>query len=137
LLVPDRDDEKKAIDSHFKQWVAIGEQVRAMIAPAVKHQEQIQKTLRPLVDSQMAFQKSLEPMLSRYVQWPSSFSQSFELPTFELPDLGPLVQQAEHFRKAFEGIISPAFQELQRSFKELPPRTQEAVLLLGEHGWYL
>lgn len=133
----ERDDVKQALDSHLKQWSAVGERLQKMMAPVLMQQERMQKALRPLIDSQLAFQGSREPMLSKCDQWHKSLSRSLELPKYVLPDLGPLAQQAEHFRKALEGVISPAFEELQRSFEELPPRTQEAVLLLGAHGWYL
>lgn len=137
LAVSERDDVKKAIDSHLKQWSAIGERMQKMMTPVLKQQEQMQKALRPFIESQLEFQKSLEPMLSKHAQWQSSLARSLEFPTFVLPDLGPLALQAAHFRKALEDVISPAFEGLQRSFKELPPRTQEAVLLLGAHGWFL
>ena len=41
------------------------------------------------------------------------------------------------FQRSIQELISPVFEELQRSFRELPPRTQGALLLLGAHGWYL
>ena len=53
--------------------------------------------------------------------------------------LQPVIETSETLHKALEPILAsePAFLELQKGFKELPPRTQEALLLLGEHGWCL
>ncbi len=48
------------------------------------------------------------------------------------------MEQAERFRKSLEDLISPAFEEIQRSFKVLPPKNaEEALILLGTYGWYL
>lgn len=132
----EKEKVEKAIDAHLKQWRELGERMQKMMAPVLKQQEQLQKAMQPLIDSQMAFQKSLEPILADQEKW-RKLSISFEFPKYAFPDLGPLAQQAENFRRALEGVISPAFEELQRSLKELPPRTQEAILLLGAHGWYL
>lgn len=54
-----------------------------------------------------------------------------------MPDLGLLAEQVNGLRKAFAEVVPPALQELQRSFNELSPKTQEALIVLGNHGWYL
>jgi hypothetical protein len=125
----------KALEAHFKEWQEMGERMKIITAPVLKQQEQLQKALQPIIDSQKAFQKSLEPILAEQEKW-QSIVRSFELPKIVLPDLTPLTKQAEEFRKSIEGLISPAFEQLQRSFRELPPRTQEALIMLGTHGWY-
>lgn len=125
----------KAIDAHLKQWQEIGERMQKLVAPVLKQQEQLQKAMKPFLESQAALQKSLEPVLAAQEKWRNVVA-SFEIPRYTLPNLGPVAEQAEKFRKSLEGIISPAFEELQRSFRELPPKTQEALMLLGTHGWY-
>ena len=114
----------------------MGERMRTIIAPLLKQQEQFQKSLQPIIESQQAFQKALEPILAEQERW-KSIVHSIELPKIALPDLASLTKQAEEFKKSIERLISPAFEQLQRSFLELPPRTQEALILLGTHGWYL
>ena len=126
----------KALEAHFKQWQEVGERMKTIIAPALKQHEQLQKALQPIIESQKALQKTLEPVLTEQERW-KSIVRSIELPRITLPDLAPLTKQTEVFRKSIEGFISPAFEQLQRSFRELPPRTQEALILLGTHGWYL
>jgi hypothetical protein len=130
------DKASEALEAHFKKWQEMGERMRAIVAPVLKQQEQLQKYLQPIVESQQAFQKALEPILAEQERW-KRIVRSIELPKIALPDLAPLTKQAEEFRRSIEGLISPAFEELQRSFRELPPRTQEALILLGTHGWYL
>jgi hypothetical protein len=45
--------------------------------------------------------------------------------------------QATALQNSLRDLIVPAFDEIRKSFQELPPRTQEALLLLAAHGWYL
>ena len=130
------DKVSEALEAHFKQRQEMGKRMRTMVSPLLKQQEQIQKYLQPIVEPQQAFQKALEPILREQERW-KSIVHSIELPKIALPDLSPLTKQAEEFRRSIEGLISPAFEELQRSFRELLPRTQEALILLGTHGWYL
>lgn len=126
----------KAIEAHLKQWQEMGERMQKLVAPVLKQQEELQRAMQPFLESQAALQKSLEPILVAQEKWREVIA-SFELPQYALPDLGSVAEQAEKFRKSLEGIISPAFEELQRSFRDLPPKTQEALILLGTHGWYL
>jgi len=110
--------------------------MRSIVAPVLKQHEQFGKYIRPIVESQRALQESLAPILAEQEKW-QQIVRSFELPKIALPDVAPVTEQIEKFRRSIEGLITPAFEELQRSFRELPPRTQEALILLGKHGWYL
>jgi hypothetical protein len=130
------DKSLAALDAHFKQWQQIAERVRAQVTPALKVQETLQKSLGPIIKAQKTFQKALEPILTEQNRW-RELVESIKVPYFDLPDLFPLTKQVAEFQKSMQGLISPAFEQLQRSFRELPPRTQEALLLLGAHGWYL
>lgn len=126
----------KALEAHLRQWQEIGQHMKTIIAPVLKQQDQFQEALRPIVESQKAFQKSLEQISTNHEIWKNAI-QSIERTTIVLPDWTSLTKQAEVYRKSIEGLISPAFKELQKSFRDLPPRTQEALILLGMHGWYL
>lgn len=132
-----RNEGVKAIEAHLAQWRGMSERMQKLVAPVLKQEEELQKSIiKPLLESQAALQKSLEPILAAQEKW-TKVADSFAIPNYALPDLGPVATQAEKLRKVLEGIISPAFEELQRSFKDLPPRTQEALIILGKHGWYL
>jgi len=130
------DKVSEALEAHFKQWHEMGERMRTIVAPLLKQQEQFQKSLQPIIESQQAFQKALEPILAEQERW-KSLVHSIEFPKIALPDFSPLTKQAEDFKKSIERLISPAFEQLRRSFLELPPRMREALILLGTHGWYL
>lgn len=126
----------KAIEAHLRQWQEMGERLQKLVVPILKLQEELQRAMKTFIESQAAIQKSLEPILAAQEKWRNVIT-SFEIPRYALPDLGPVAEQAEKFRKSLGVIISSAFEYLQRSFRELPPKTQEALILLGTHGWYL
>ncbi|HEY4903210.1 MAG TPA: hypothetical protein VIH89_07045 [Candidatus Sulfotelmatobacter sp.] len=48
-----------------------------------------------------------------------------------------LAREAAQVGRAFQESGQLIFEQFHQAFVELPPRTQEALLLLGEHGWYL
>ena len=47
-----------------------------------------------------------------------------------------IIEQLKKLSFSIEKSIRPLILGLQRIFKELPPRTKEALILLGKHGWY-
>lgn len=126
----------KAVEAYLKQWQEMGERMQKLMTPFFKQQEELQRTMKPVLESQAALQKSLEPILAAREKW-LDVTGSFKIPQYTLPDLGPVMEQAEMYRKSLEGIISPGFEEIQRTFRELPDKTQKALLLLGTQGWYL
>lgn len=126
----------KAIEAHLRQWQKISERMQKIVATVVKQQRELQRAMQPILESQAAHQKTLETILAAQEKWRNSIA-SLQVPRYELPDFGQLEEQAKKFRKSIEDAITTAFEELQRSFRELPPKTQEALVLLGKHGWYL
>jgi len=52
-------------------------------------------------------------------------------------DLSIFTSHATNLQKAIQRSIIPTFDDLKNSFQELPNHIQEALLLLGENGWYL
>jgi hypothetical protein len=126
----------EAQEDFERQWQQIAEQLTAEVTPALKVQEELQKSLEPLVEAHKAYGKALEPILSEQNRW-RELTESVKVPHFDLPDFSLLTKQASEFQELLQGLITPAFEQLERSFRELPPRTQEALLLLGEHGWYM
>lgn len=52
-------------------------------------------------------------------------------------DLSIFTSHATNLQKAIQKSIIPTFDNLKNSFQELPNHIQEALLLLGENGWYL
>ena len=52
-------------------------------------------------------------------------------------DLSIFTSHATNIQEAIQKLIIPTFDDLKNSFQELPNNIQEALLLLGENGWYL
>ena len=52
-------------------------------------------------------------------------------------DLSIVTNHAYDLQEAIQKLIIPTFDDLKNSFQELPNHIQEALLLLGENGWYL
>jgi hypothetical protein len=125
-----------AVNAHLKQWQETAERIREQFAPILRQQEAFQKWMQPIIEAQKALQETLEPIFAEQERW-KKLAESIQIPKYTLPDISQLTQSALEFQKSIQGFISPAFEQLQESFRELPPRTQEAVLLLGAHGWYL
>ncbi|MDD5503639.1 MAG: hypothetical protein PHH26_09350 [Candidatus Thermoplasmatota archaeon] len=129
------DKVSEALEAHFKQWQEMGECIRSIVAPVLKGQEQFRKSLQPIIESQETFQNALESIILD--QKRNICAHTIEFPKIAFPNLASLIKPAEAFKNSIERLISPAFQQLQKSFLELPQRTQETLILLGTHGWYL
>ncbi|MDP1520874.1 hypothetical protein [Porticoccus litoralis] len=120
----------------LKQWKQISNRLHGQLGPVMEAQKAIEKALRPTLELQKALKSPIDPFLEEQRKLQKAF-ESIKLPNYQLPDLNPFTKQIEQYQKSLSGIISPAFEELQRSFRELPPKIQEALLLLAQHGWYL
>ncbi|WXU00018.1 MAG: hypothetical protein Ctma_0723 [Catillopecten margaritatus gill symbiont] len=124
------------LEKHLKEWKQISDRLHGQLEPVMQAQKAIEKAMRPTLELQKALKSPLEPFLEEQRKLQKAF-EGLKLPSYRLPDLSPFAKQTEQYQKSLSGIISPAFEELQRSFRELPPKIQEALLLLAQHGWYL
>lgn len=125
-----------ALETHLRQWKDIAERIRTQMSPALNVQGAIQKSLKPILEAREALQKTLEPILAQQESWRQQMA-SIRIPRFYILDISHFAKQAADFQRTIQESISPIFEQLQKSFHDLPPRTQEALLLLGEHGWYM
>lgn len=125
-----------ALEAHLRQWQDIGERIRAQLAPILTVRESVHKAIQPIVEAQKTFQAALEPIVAQQEYW-RQMLQSIQLPKVDLSEISRLAEQAANFQRSIQQSLGPVFEQLQKSFRELPPRTQEAILLLGAHGWYL
>ena len=121
-----------ALEKHFKQWKQISDRLKGQLGPVLEVQRALEKAMRPTLE----LKSPLEPFFEEQRRLQKAF-ESIKLSTYNLPDLSPFTKQIQQYQKSLSGIISPAFEELQRSFEELPPKIQEALLLLAQQCWYL
>jgi len=82
--------------------------------------------------------KSLAALDAHFKQWQQIAERvrAQVTPALKVQDtlqksLGPIIEAQKTFQKAIEPILTA-----QNRWRELPPRTQEALLLLGAYGWY-
>ncbi|MER3466258.1 MAG: hypothetical protein C4340_03665 [Armatimonadota bacterium] len=114
------------LDAHFKEWQELSTRLRAQMSPALEVQEALRKSMQPIIEAQNSLEKALEPILAQQESWKKR-AESVQL----------LAIQATDFQKSIQRLVTPAFEPLQKTFRELPTRTRKALLLLGEQGWYL
>ena len=125
-----------ALDTYLKQWRELDGHIQKVLAPLARQQKQIEQVMQPLVEVRAScdkFFRSIDTEMEKL----GSIAHSLEFPQSILLDVSQLAKPAEEFRRSLKGLICPAFEGLRRTFEELSPRTQKALILLGSHGWYL
>jgi len=125
----DKNPNKTAV-AYLDQLKQIGSRLQPIFERINNQQEQLEKIAKPLVEIGEALNKTFEPLFSESNKW------KYAISTDAIERLSPIIEQGKEFRKLIEKTISPAFIEIQRTFRDLPPRTQKALLVLGEHGWF-
>ncbi|NTV09036.1 MAG: hypothetical protein HGA81_10620 [Chlorobium limicola] len=110
----------------MKQFQILDNWMHHTMGPVFKFQDQINKTIQPLISSQISLQSALKPLFD--------FTVNLNIPKYTFPDFKPLeIQTINPLRTAFNSIS----EELQINLKGLPPKIQEALILLAKHGWFL
>ena len=129
-----KDEEVRILlSAHFEEWQELSRRMHAQLAPALETQETIRKSIQPILEAQESAQKALAPILAQLGQ----IGQAIQTPLFEIPGLSRLAAQVAELQRSVQRVVTPAFEQLQRTFRELPPRTQEALLQMASYGWYL
>lgn len=95
------------------------------MSPALEVQEALRQSMQPIIEAQNSLEKALEPILAQQESW-KKLAESVQM----------LAVQATDFQESIQQLVTLSFEPLQKTFRELPPRTREALLLLGEQGWY-
>lgn len=122
------------LDVHLREWREISIRFKLQMSHILEVQEIARKSIKPILDAQSALQRTLKPILIQQDHW-KKFANA--MPRLDFPDSARITIQTAEFQKSIHDLVAPAFKELQKSFHELPPRTREALLLLGDHGWFL
>jgi hypothetical protein len=79
----------------------------------------------------------VESMTSDQTRW-AEFARTAQAATWmPFADASAARVQLQELSNAVQRAIAPALVDLQRLFRDLPPRLQRALLTLGAHGWYL
>lgn len=134
INVSSKDKNIDSLNVYLRQEQKTRERFLEQISPILKQQEALQKSIQPIIDTQKSLEKTLEPILAEQERYKRLVES--QISNYELLDLSYLSKQAMEYQQSIQGFLRPAFEQLRADFYELPPRTQEAILLLGVHGWY-
>lgn len=126
----------KAIDAHIKKWQQIGEHLQNLTMPPQKELENLQRLMGLPLQSEEIRQQNITPFLKVQADLDSNAALVGSLGV-KAEIIRSIEEFKESFRQSLEGLINPALEGLRQSFDELPAKTQKALLILGEHGWYL
>lgn len=126
----------RALSAHFAQMQESAKRIHEQFAPVFKQQKKLRESLRPFWDAQKSLQKSFEPFLESQRRL-RKIAATIQIPKIPFEEIARITQPAIEFQKQIRNLFSPAFEQLQKSFRELPSRTREALIALGNHGWFL
>ncbi len=135
----EKGEDLDAINAHLECWREISQRINGQLSPVIRRLDDLQKALQPVLEAREKLEQSLALALA-HMERLREIIESIRIPripALDLPDLSHLTGQVLNFQRSIQEAVSPAFEQLQKSFRELPPRTQEALRLLGAHGWYL
>jgi hypothetical protein len=123
------DAQLKILDGYIKQFQQIADRIDAQFTPIFEEAEKIEKFHNNL---RKGIHANLEESLDRINSINSSISSQIDFSILE-----SAAKQFEVFQLFIETSISAAFDQLQKSLDEFPPRLKKALLIFGENGWYL
>lgn len=121
-----------ALDGYFRQLHQYGERFQEQL-------RSLNDAYAPLRDSLVQSAEQLQKALAPLVEQQERFRQTISLLALQIPEqlnLSPIAKQLRDFQTALRASIGPAVEQFRKGFEEQPARVQEALLLLGKHGWY-
>lgn len=100
----------------------------------------IQTQLEPALEAQRRLQAQLQESLASInvdrQAW-AKMLEAAQIPQVKRLEFEQFSVQISEFRQSIANSIRPITDVLARALRQLPPRTQQALLTLGQHGWYL
>ncbi len=129
----DKEELIAAVQEHLQGWNDLSERVRKQVVPIVEAQREISQSI---MEAQERMRKALEPYFTQQEVLRERL-ESINLPLIDLPQLPEAVKRAAELQKSIADSLAPVLDHLRETYEELPPRTQKALLILGENGWYL
>jgi hypothetical protein len=118
--VKDGDKSIDVINAYFQQHQELANQIKNQILSTFKQQEALHKSI------------VLEPILLNQEKW-HSVVEFIKVPRYELVNLSKQILEQQ---KSFQDLIKSSFEQVQKSLRELSSPMQEALLVLGRHGWF-
>lgn len=130
-------NELEAFNNHLSQFKELSTRLQKQLNPILEVQKQFEKALNPMLEIQKAIESPFERFLETQKKLITTIDKDkisrLVSPDYSLPNLPEL----ESYQKSLQSLISPAFENIQRSFDKLSPQLQNALYILADHGWFL
>lgn len=123
----------------FEREIRLAEKVSSQIQMSAS-MGQIEKELSEFAAAQKLWATQLQDVMSTMVQpyrQAQKMFESFRIPTLPVIDLSALDKALAYINRMLQQDILSAMEGFFKTYEELPPRLQKALLQLGEYGWYL
>lgn len=131
-------DEKDIIRNFLVDLTSrIQEDTRVFREMIVDIQRQFEEPLRSFFKEQKRFEETLKPWIETKKQIDEAMEPMRQMQEKLAKDFSSIVAQVHEFQGNLNSWIVPAFKEIAESWRKLPERTQNALIILGAHGWYL
>ncbi len=106
------------------------------LAPLTALQKRFQESLRPAIEIHNQLTRAFQP-IAEIQRRAAEFTSMARLPNSLHIQISAIAESTLEFRRQCESFVTPAFANLSEHFRKLPERTRNALLVLGNHGWYL
>jgi len=129
-----------AINGHLEKLRQLFQHMNEHLSPALRRQqESLQVALQPIIEARQKLEESIAIIPEHQERLRGIMGSIYlpRIPLLDLPSLSHLAGPILDFQRSIQEAISPIFEQLKKLSSDLPPRTKEALLLLGAHGWYL
>lgn len=97
------------LHADLREWDRISEGLRMRLSPAMEAHEKLQGIMGPAIEQFKALQEELKPIAAKFAE----------------------------LQQSIEVLVGPALERIEEGLRDLPDHAREALILLGEHGWYL
>ena len=124
------------LSDHFEQLQKSAQILQRHLAPFAEMQEKIKESLRPVIEAQEQLRQSLQPVAEMQRRAAERVGM-LRVPNAFAEELSIIAKCVVEFRRRFEAFVSPALAPLTENFRKLPEKIRNALLVLGDHGWYL
>lgn len=131
------DDEKEKaerLDSLIVDLRNLPRSLRDAGIASITFSQEANRALEYHAKAIASIQKFSLPTVNQQEQF-AKIAQSFQIPRIEIDS--EILRVFKYAQEAFSASIVPVMEKFRHDFERLPARTQEALLLLGAHGWYL
>jgi hypothetical protein len=114
------------LNAFLEQWQQVSRQIKTRTT-CLENSQAFAELVQSVGEAREVIRKSMEPVLAMQTSWKA---------VLESAEVRRGILGIQESIQTFLTYIAPALEKLRETYQELPPKIQEAVLLLGKYGWY-